>query len=118
MNNDLELARIGKRMPYTTPAGFADRMEEQVWQRLQAADLLSSSPLPRAATPTWRPRWHRVAALTAVAAGVLCLLTFHYTARRPVTNDMACVEQAFSRLTPEDQRFLIDLYQEEDYMRQ
>lgn len=118
MNQDFDLARIGKRMPYTAPEGFADRLEERVWQRLQAAGRAPASQASGAMPPTWRPRWRRVAAMAVVAAGILCLLTFHYAARRPAANDMAGVEQAFSRLTPEDQRFLIDLYQEEDYMKQ
>lgn len=35
MSKDFDFNRIGKRLPYTTPEGFLDDMEKQVWERVK-----------------------------------------------------------------------------------
>lgn len=36
MDKDFNLDKVGKRMPYTTPEGFLDQLEANVWQEVKA----------------------------------------------------------------------------------
>ena len=36
MDKDFSLDKVGKRMPYTTPEGFLDQLEANVWQEVKA----------------------------------------------------------------------------------
>lgn len=35
MNKDFDFDKIGKRMPYTTPEGFFDKLEDDIWKEVK-----------------------------------------------------------------------------------
>lgn len=46
MDKDFNLDKVGKRMPYTTPEGFLDQLEANVWQEVKA-DVKMHQTKPR-----------------------------------------------------------------------
>lgn len=46
MDKDFNLDKVGKRMPYTTPEGFLDQLEANVWQEVKA-DMNMHQTKPR-----------------------------------------------------------------------
>ena len=35
MNKDFDFDKVGKQMPYTTPEGFFDKLEEDIWAEVK-----------------------------------------------------------------------------------
>ena len=35
MNKDFDFDKVGKRMPYTTPDGFFDKLEDDIWKEVK-----------------------------------------------------------------------------------
>ena len=108
MEQNFDFNRIGKQMPYTVPDGFFDQLEENVMKEWKA------SPSKKAKTVRIALR-----ALLAVAA---CLALFLIVRKAlpqgndAVTDDFTSVELAFNNLSTEDQDYLLEVYQEEQFL--
>lgn len=107
-----DFSSVGKRMPYRVPPGFFERLELQV--RAEAARRRTMRLARR------RIAWGGLTVAAVVAA--LCFLVGRPAVRVPAPADgLADIEQAFARLSAEDQAFVIEMYsddvflQEEDY---
>lgn len=103
-NKEFDFDKIGKRMPYTTPDGFFDQLEEDVWKEVKNDRPAKLRLLMRG--------------VLAVAASIALVLVIHmnFSKQRPATiND---VDQAFSQLTTDDQAYLVNVYQEDVFINE
>ncbi len=100
MNKEFDFGHIGKRMPYSTPDGFFDQLEEDIRKEVKPA---KSHSLLRT--------------VLAVAASVALIVTsMNFPKSDKVSiND---VDQAFSQLTADDQDYLLDIYQEDVFINE
>lgn len=99
-SNDNSIGRVGKRMPYRVPEGFFGEMEERIVGRAVAE---------RKRRRLWQPAW-RWAAAAAVAAAVALAGLLPAGNSAP---DFDAVAQAFDGLSPQDQEYVIDIYQDD-----
>ena len=104
---------IGKRMPYSTPDGFFDKLEDDIWNEVK-----NDAPATQGAKR--KPKQLRLRLITrsllAAAASIVLAFVIHFSfPKRPATtiND---VDQAFSQLTTDDQAYLVDVYQEDVFI--
>lgn len=115
MNNNIDLDRIGKRMPYTVPDGFLDQMEANVWQEVKAD--LTAAPVAKKRRKLYR--LSIISTLLAAAACVAVVFMVHpFAAKQSVqpTDSFAPVEQAYAQLTAEDQAYLLEVYQDDVFL--
>jgi len=105
MENEFDLDKLGKRMPYSAPEGFMDDMEQQVWAQIDADKAQQQRPK--------RNWWYAMAGgLIAASIALLIILNVVPSTRQQVAS-MEGVEQAFASLSDADQEYLMDVYQEE-----
>lgn len=106
MEKKFDFNQIGKRMPYTTPDNFFDKLEKEV----------------KASLPSERnnKRTHILTiSVLSIAASLLLLFGISTTINKR-NNDaknekynMAAVEKAFNNLDDSDQTALINIYQDD-----
>lgn len=105
MDKDFNLEDVGKRMPYTVPDNFFDQLESNVMAEVKA---------PRKANVV------KVAFRTLLAAAAAVTLFLVISRNHPenaASEDLlAYVEQAYSDLDVEDQEFLMEIYEEDDFI--
>lgn len=106
MEKKFDFNQIGKRMPYSTPDNFFDKLEKEV----------------KASLPSERKNKHaRIITMLvlSIAASLLLLFGISTTinnkgddAKKEQYN-MAAVEKAFNNLDDDDQNALINIYQDD-----
>lgn len=108
MNKDFDLNNVGKRMPYTVPDGFFDKLETQVSERVKAEKSAS------AARKRIRLRWWG-GSFTAIAAAVALFFVLRTgVVTTPTPKDsFSEVEQAFGNLSSEDREYILAVYQDD-----
>lgn len=100
MNKEFDFGHIGKRMPYTIPDGFFDQLEEDIRKEVKPA---KSHSLLRTV-------------LAVAASAALLVIGMNFPKSDSVSiND---VDLAFSRLTTDDQAYLLDIYQEDVFINE
>ena len=103
-----DFSSVGKRMPYRVPPGFFERLELQV--RAEAARRRTMRLARR------RIAWGGLTVAAVVAA--LCFLVGRPAARVLAPADgLADIEQAFARLSAEDQAFVIEMYSDDVFLQ-
>ena len=103
-----DFSSVGKRMPYREPPGFFERLELQV--RAEAARRRTMRLARR------RIAWGGLTVAAVVAA--LCFLVGRPAVRVPAPADgLADIEQAFARLSAEDQAFVIEMYSDDVFLQ-
>lgn len=103
-----DFSSVGKRMPYRVPPGFFERLELQV--RAEAARRRTMRLARR------RIAWGGLTVVAVVAA--LCFLVGRPAVRVPAPADgLADIEQAFARLSAEDQAFVIEMYSDDVFLQ-
>ena len=111
--------QVGKRMPYSTPDDFFKDMEANILEQVK-----DDKPKPVRIQPKKRPLMKVIwAAAMAVAASVAVLLVLNIDFAAPhsslpsqVDNEMQAVDQAFAQLSPADQAYLLNVYQEDVFL--
>lgn len=106
MDKKFDFNQIGKRMPYSTPNNFFDKLEKEV-----KASLPSKSKHKR----------NRIITISVMSIAASLLLLFGIGIKIDKNNDeannekynMAAVEKAFSNLNENDQAALISIYQDD-----
>lgn len=113
MKRDFNFENIGKRMPYSTPDGFFDELEENIWKEVapQSAALSAQQPA----------RKHgKLRALTKVmlgiAAAAVLLFVVNMNLYKADAATTADIEEAFSQLSTDDQDFLLNVYQDDVFL--
>lgn len=114
MEKTFDFNTIGKRMPYTVPDGFFDKMEE---------DIVASLSSNTTGEKPKKARIIKIAVRSVLSAAAALALFFVVRATLPKSepvlasaDDFASVELAFSNLSIEDQDFLIQVYEDEEYI--
>mgnify|MGYP007043795220 FL=1 len=109
--------QVGKRMPYSTPEGFFKEMEANILEQVK-----DDKPKPVRIQPKKRPLM-KVIWAAAMAASVAVLLILHIDFAAPhsslpsqADNEMQAVDQAFAQLSPADQAYLLNVYQEDVFL--
>ena len=114
-----DFSKVGKRMPYSTPDDFFKDMEANILEQVK-----DDKPKPVRIQPKKRPLMKVIwAAAMAVAASVAVLLILHIDFAAPhsslpsqADNEMQAVDQAFAQLSPADQAYLLNVYQEDVFL--
>lgn len=110
MEKGIDFNQIGKRMPYRTPEGFLDNLEANIWREV------------RGELPGKRKRklsrLRICAGVMAVAASIALLLVFAPFSPEEQATSFSQVERAFVNLTPEDQDYMLAVYQEDIFMNE
>ncbi len=109
MSKNFNFDNVGKRMPYSTPEGFFDNLEDSVLARVSAETV----------TKQRRSRLRiiisSIAATAAVAAIVLMVGIKTQQTAAPSISD---VDLAFSQLSTDDQEFMLSVYQNDVFINQ
>ena len=117
MEQNYDFNRIGKQMPYTVPDGFFDQLEENVMKKWKEEGGKSKEDT----SSSRKARIIRMAFRTLLAAAA-CLALFLIVRKAlpqgndAVTDDFTSVELAFNNLSTEDQDYLLEVYQEEQFL--
>lgn len=118
MSKDFDFEHIGKRMPYTTPEGFLDNLEDSVFERIQKEESGDNGEhlTPENGRDAQRKSgklrlW--VSAAVAMAACTALFFAIGTTLRTQSENGIDDIENAFCQLSPDDQTYLLDIYQDE-----
>ena len=106
MNKEFDFSQVGKRMPYSVPDDFFGELEENV---MRQASAIAAEPKPS----PWRKRIAWGTCISAAAA-VALLLTVNVNSTK-AADDVSeeAVNVAFSQLAPEDQAFLLEVWDED-----
>ena len=109
MEQNYDLSKIGKQMPYTVPDGFFDKLEENVMNEVKAQPAKKKATVIRMAFR---------AAITVAACIALFLVVKKVLPQDQDTNidDFENVELAFNNLSTDDQDYLLEVYQEELFL--
>ena len=134
MDTKFDFKQVGKRMPYTTPDDFFKDMEKNILETVKedslkgdspkADSLKSDSSMPIRIQPKKRPFIRMIwTAAIAVAASVAVLLVLNIDFSAPhssqpsqANNELQAVDQAFAQLSPADQAYLLEVYQEDVFL--
>ena len=118
MSKDFDFEHVGKRMPYTVPDGFLDDLESNVLERVQqearvdsGARLMPDEGKDSLRKPARLRMWARVA--VAMAACTALFVAISAILLNQGESGIDEVETAFCQLSPDDQTFLLDVYQDE-----
>ncbi len=109
MNKEFDFDKIGKQMPYTTPDGFFDRLEEDIWKEVKNDSRQKEKPT--------KLRF-LMRSMIAVAASIALLLVVNMSLSKPASASINDVDQAFSQLTTDDQAYLLSIYQEDVFINE
>lgn len=132
MEKEFDFDKIGKRMPYQTPDGFFDGMEENIWNEVKGellgksddADLSGKAGKVEQTALKPKRRISRlrilVGALSIAASIALVLILYprHSQVPQPQVDGLAQVEKAFSNLSPGDQAYMLQVYQEDVFINE
>lgn len=105
-----DLGQVGKRMPYSVPDGFFDKLEENVMEEVrgQKKDIRVETGHKKALVIALR-------SALAVAAAVTLFFAVEPLLPRHDADDFEATELAFNNLSTDDQEFLIQVYEDEEY---
>ena len=109
MEQNYDFSKIGKQMPYTVPDGFFDQLEENVMNEVKAQPARKKATVLRMA----------IRAAIAIAACIALFLVVKKVLPQDndtITDDFENVELAFNNLSTDDQDYLLEVYQEEQFL--
>lgn len=107
-NKEFKFEQIGKQMPYSVPEGAFDSITSSV-----LASVGNRKPKGRRLR---RVLWGSAAAAAMVAASVAVMLVAGTGPFVKASSDWSAVDQAFAHLSPSDQAYLIEAYQEDVFL--
>lgn len=117
MKDTFDFDKIGKRMPYRTPDGFFDKMEEDVMNRLKEQDSLFNAKVTMK-KPVCSYKLI-VRSLASVAAVAIIALVIGSVLKKKTSSSIvgtADLIQAFNQLDDADQLELLSTYQSDVFM--
>lgn len=119
--NQTDLNNIGKRMPYTTPEGFFDSMEDNIWQAVKSDFQSTTATVAPKTLPVGRKRVKLSVVMRsaiAVAASIALVFVVSMKLSTPSHTSFNEVDQAFSQLSTDDQAYLLNVYQEDIFINE
>lgn len=111
MKKNFDFDSVGKRMPYTVPEGFFDRLEEDILQEVQPAAVPAAPKAGHRKLRLWLQSAAAAAAIALVWLGGARLL--HPSAER-----LPDVEQVFADLSTDDQDYMLSVFQDDVFMNE
>lgn len=116
MDKNFDFNQVGKRMPYSTPDDFFDKMQSNILDAVQ--DMPQKNTKIKTNRRTVR-KWLWPVSLSAAAAVVaMFVINIHFLAPNTPTasSDIQDVEQAFAQLSECDQAYIVDVYQDDVFI--
>ena len=110
MEQNYDFSKIGKQMPYIVPDGFFDQLEENVMNEMKA------QPAKTKKATVIRMAIRAAIAIAACIALFLVVKKVLPKGQDTATDDFENVELAFNNLSTEDQDYLLEVYQEEQFL--
>ena len=123
---EFDLDTTGKRMPYTTPDDFFDKLEDNIWKEVKD-DYLTKNAYDKdlQVSSSVTTVHHKAAKLRliikcviamAASAALVFIISMKFSKQNTVSiND---VDQAFSQLSPDDQTYLLNVYQNDVFINE
>lgn len=105
---EFKFEQVGKQMPYVVPEGAFDSITSSVLDRVDR-----QKPKGRRLRHVL---WGSAAAAAMVAASVAVMLVAGTGPFAKPSSDWSDVDQAFAHLSPSDQAYLIEAYQEDVFL--
>lgn len=103
MKKEFDFTKVGKKMPYTVPEGFFEKIEDNIH-----ATIVFDRNVAK------KQRYLRIVAASIVSIAAVVALCFIIPNKLDKSNnDYLLVERAFSLLNNDEQIFLIQVYQED-----
>ena len=112
MDKQFIFEQVGKRMPYNVPDGFFEQLEQNVMVEVTAGNIATEKPKQKARTMKMTFR----ILLTAAAAVALFFVVTKNMPSNTTEDSFANVELAYNNLSPEDQEFLMEVYEEDEFI--
>ena len=108
MEKTFYFEQVGKRMPYTVPDGFFDKLENNVMEEVRGKriEVREYSSRKKVLRITLR-------SLLAVAAAIALFYLVRPLLPKNNVDDFESVELAFNNLSADDQDFLIQVYEDD-----
>lgn len=115
MKKDFNFENIGKRLPYSTPEGFFDTLEENIWKEVSNPTTATAHTQPVRKCRNIRPLTKVILGMTGAAALLVAVNLNLYKADAATSAD---IEEAFSQLSADDQEFMLSLYQDDVFFNE
>ena len=123
MNKDFDFDKVGKRIPYTTPDGFFDKLEDDIWKEVKndsqekQNNITATVEIQQVGRKSTKLHL-LMRSVIAVAASIALLFVINMNF--PKSNDTSFndVDRAFSQLTTDDQAYLLNIYQEDVFINE
>ena len=114
MDKQFSFEQVGKRMPYNVPNGFFDQLEQDVIAEVTADDTVTEKPKVKAHTVKMT---FRILLAAAAAVALFFVVTKNMPSDTTTTEDsFVNVELAYNNLSPDDQEFLMEVYEEDVFL--
>lgn len=115
MKRDFSFENISKRMPYSTPEGFFEELEENIWKEAHKPATATADT-----QPTRKRRKLRILARTVVgaAAAAALLVAVNLNLYKADAATSADIEEVFNQLSPDDQEFILSMYQDDVFFNE
>lgn len=123
MNKDFDFDKVGKRMPYTTPDGFFDKLEDDIWKEVRndsqgkQNSITATVETHQAVRKSTKLQIFMRSAI-AVAASIALLVVINMNFSKSNGTSINDVDQAFSQLTTDDQAYLLNIYQDDVFINE
>ena len=119
MKDTFDFDKIGKRMPYRTPDGFFDKMEEDVMSRLKEQDSFSKVKVTvKKPVRSYKLVVRSLVSVAAVAIIALVMGSLLKDKTSSTAVGTADVIQAFNQLDDADQLELLNAYQSDVFLNE
>lgn len=115
MKKDFNFENIGKRLPYSTPEGFFDTLEENIWKEVSKPTTATAHTQPVRKCRNIRPLTKVILGMTGAAALLAAVNLNLYKADAATSAD---IEEAFSQLSTDDQEFMLSVYQDDVFFNE
>lgn len=114
MEKTFDFEKTGKRMPYTVPDGFFDKMEENVMKEVRG---LKEDSKAAAKFSILHSPFSIKKAFLAMAAAIALFFIVQPLFTKNDPADFESVELAFNNLSTDDQEYLIQVYDDNEYLQ-
>lgn len=126
MNKSFDFDKKERNTPYTTPDGFFDKLEVDVWKQVkdEFVDVQTNSDNIQAISSK-KAYFYKVSKLRlligsamAVAASVVLAFVINIKSPQQKMYTVSDVDQAFCQLSADDQSFLLSVYQDDVFINE
>ncbi|EFS98084.1 hypothetical protein HMPREF1977_0633 [Capnocytophaga ochracea F0287] len=110
MKTDFDFSKIGKKMPYTVPDNFFDQIEDTILEKVKNHQPIFFKP-----KKNFRLITFKVTLAIAATIALFFIVKGVFFEQRTTISD---VEQAFSKLSEEDQNYIITVFEDDVFINE